>query len=216
MLPLFELVEASEATPGPLPLKVGGAPDWIAPTAWPTCKTCEQPMGFRFQLANLPAALDLSPYGAIYVFQCDNPFFRCRPFDAMSGANAVVPQTAVDGPFEKPEPKPSEIRERLMALHPATEDEEALSIDVDSASPEQIAAYEKAQEEAPSSKLGGVPVWLQGPEFPTCCGKPMAFLAQLDGATWDLPFGDGGAGYVFRCQDPNCQDARFRFSTQSF
>lgn len=173
-------------------------------------------MGFRFQLPHLGAALDLTPYEAIYVFQCDNPFFRCRPFDARSGANTVIAQRSASEPFTPPEQKGAVIRERLLALAPTQEDNEALSIDVDSATPEQIQKYEQAQEEAPSSKLGGVPIWMQGPDAPTCCGRPMTFVAQLDGATWDLPFGDGGAGYVFRCDQPACKDTPYRFSTQSF
>jgi hypothetical protein len=47
-------------------------------------------------------------------------------------------------------------------------------------------------------KIGGLPVWIQGDETPSCpCGEPMVFVAQLECHGGDgIDFGDVGSGYA--------------------
>jgi hypothetical protein len=198
--PLFEIVPVER--PGPeVALRVGGMPD-LLPSDWPECETCGQTMAFRFELLHRPDALDLSPHGAVQIFQCEDREFRCRP-DLPDGANDVLGVARASG-------WPARAH---GTLRPAGEDSAALSIDLERASPEELRAYERAQDSAPKSKVGGAPIWLQGPQTPSCCGAPMEFIAQLDGDAWGLRFGDGGAGYVFRCVR---EAGRYAFLTQSY
>lgn len=202
MRPLFEIVPAESS--GPLvALRVQG-PLSLAEEARPRCATCGNVMTFRFALVHQASALDLAPFAAVRVFWCDNLAFQCRPDVADSGANRVLGAAS----FEE-----DAGARKLGALRPAQEDVAALTIDVDEASSEQLATHDAAREAAPKSKVGGVPVWLQGWQETSNDGAPMELVAQLDGAAWGLSIGDGGAVYVFRSTvDP----ARYTVLTQSY
>lgn len=51
-----------------------------------------------------------------------------------------------------------------------------------------------------ASTLGGLPMWLQDPEYPRCpdCAKPMRFLAQFDNLA--MPQAEEGIYYAFFCR----------------
>ena len=66
-----------------------------------------------------------------------------------------------------------------LGLAQAKEDTEALSVDVNEATDEQLAALDRALEEAPESRVGGVAGWVNGDATPECCDEPMRFVAQL-------------------------------------
>lgn len=62
------------------------------------------------------------------------------------------------------------------------------------------------------SHLGGEPQFIQDGEGAACryCGAEQRFVAQLDSSlNPELPFGDGGRGYLFIC--PSEHEAAFRF-----
>jgi hypothetical protein len=200
--PLFEIIPAE--TSGPLvAVRVHGHLS-LAEEAQPRCATCGKAMTFRFALIHQPIALDLAPFAAVRVFWCDNLTFQCRPDVADSGANRVLGAVT----FEE-----DAGARKLGALRLAQEDVAALSIDLDAASSDQLAAYDAAREAAPKSKVGGVPVWLQGWQETSNDGAPMELVAQLDGQAWGLSIGDGGAVYVFRSTaDPK----RYTVLTQSY
>ena len=211
MRPLFALVE-TDSPQGKVPLKIGGTPDWIAPAEWPKCQSCGKPLSFVVQLGER-AELPLAPHAAIYVFVCEDEALKCRPFDPEGGANAVVAQKAASASFDPPRPAGVLHDERFLALAPASEDTSALDLDFETASSEQLRAYDLAQEAAPEAKVGGVPAWLQGPERLKCAGKP-ELVAQIAGEPFGLNFGDGGACFVFTCPG---DDARpFRVLIQSY
>ena len=208
--PLWALVPGG---PGVPLAQVGGTPRPAGPLAWPACATCGTPMRFLFQLPHVPGRLDLAPYAALYVFSCANPDTVCFRWDPHAGANAVVAVRA--GPPELTGAQAPSATSTAVALDfaPAEEDTAALSVDVDSASDEQLAALDRAQEQAPASKVGGVPGWVNGDARPECSGQPMRFVAQLADVPFGLDFGDNGRGYVFRCQDAACTTP-FRFLWQ--
>jgi hypothetical protein len=199
--------------PGVPLARVGGAPEPAGPLAWPACATCGTPMRFLFQLPHVPGRLDLSPYAALYVFHCENPDTVCFRWDAYAGANAVVAVQAgrpvVTGAPASSAPSAG----TPLGFAPAEEDTETLRVDVNTASDEQLAALDRALERAPASKVGGVPGWVNGEARPSCCGKPMRFVAQLAALPFGLGFGDNGRGYVFRCHDAAC-GTPFRFLWQ--
>lgn len=192
--------------------KVGGAPEPVGPLRWPVCASCASPLRFLFQLPHVPGTLELAPFAAVYVFQCENPDTVCYRWEPFSGANAVeavrrgTPSVEGSGPGGVP------YAEWRLGLAPAEEDTAALSVDVDTATSEQLSALERAQEEAPESKVGGLPIWLNGEAPPTCCEAPMRFVAQLSAMPFGLGFGDNGRGYLFRCVR-DCPRP-FRFLTQ--
>ena len=96
--PLWALVPGGSGVPL---AKVGGAPEPVGPLRWPACAACGAPMRFLFQLPHVPGKLDLAPYAAVYVFQCENPETACERWDPHSGANAVVAVEPGTGAVEK-------------------------------------------------------------------------------------------------------------------
>jgi hypothetical protein len=62
------------------------------------------------------------------------------------------------------------------------------------------------------NKLGGHPDWVQGEEWPECCGKRMTFYGQLDSVGDDIHLGDCGLIYVFVCFDCFSTKSLMQFS----
>lgn len=195
--PLWALVPGGQGVPL---AKVGGEPDPVGPLRWPTCRMCGTPMRFLFQLPHVPDKVDLSPFAAVYVFQCENPDTACYRSMPDEGANAVVPVRAGEPKVEGERPKGIPYHPWTLGFAPAKEDTAALSVDVNEATDEQLRALDQASEDAPESKVGGVPVWLNGDAMLQCCGEPARFVAQLSAMPFGLEFGDSGRGYVFRCR----------------
>ena len=206
--PLWALVPGGQGVPL---AKVGGEPEPAGAMRWPVCRSCGTPMRFLFQLPHVPEKVDLSPYAAVYVFQCENPDTVCLRAFTDEGANAAVPVRAGEPKVEGDRPKGIAYNAWTLGFAPAEEDTAALSVDVNEATNEQLRALDRAQEEAPESKVGGVPVWLNGEAPFECCGEPARFVAQLSAMPFGLDFGDNGRGYLFRCQR---QPEHFLFQSQ--
>jgi len=208
--PLWALVPGGSGVPL---AKVGGAPEPVGTLRWPTCAACGVPLRFLFQLPHVPGRLDLSPWAAVYVFQCENPDTVCFRWDAHAGANTVVAVKEATSAEEGARYKGTPYAEWCLGLAPAEEDTETLSVDVNEATDEQLAALDRALEQAPESKVGGVAGWLNGDATPECCEAPMRFVAQLAAMPFGLSFGDNGRGYLFRCRREGCATP-FRFLSQ--
>ncbi|MFL5344986.1 MAG: hypothetical protein ACJ8AT_09330 [Hyalangium sp.] len=206
--PLWALVPGGKGVPL---AKVGGEPEPVGPMRWPVCRMCGTPMRFLFQLPHVPGKVDLSPYAAVYVFQCENPDTACYRSMPEEGANAAVPVRAGEPTVEGERPQGIAYNAWSLGFAPAEEDTAALSVDVNEATREQLQALDRAQEAAPESKVGGVPVWLNGDAMLECCGEPARFVAQLSAMPFGLDFGDNGRGYLFRCQR---QPEHFLFFSQ--
>jgi hypothetical protein len=172
---------------------------------------CGTPMRFLFQLPHVPGKVDLSPFAAVYVFQCENPDTACYRAFPDEGANAAVPVRAGEPKVEGERPTGVPYNAWTLGFGPAEEDTAALSVDANEATSEQLRALDRASEEAPESKVGGVAVWLNGEGGPQCCGEPTRFVAQLSAMPFGLDFGDNGRGYLFRCQR---QPEHFLFMSQ--
>lgn len=207
--PLWALVPGGSDVPL---AKVGGAPEPVGPLRWPVCASCARPLRFLFQLPHVPGKVELAPFAAVYVFQCENPDTVCYRWEAFDGANAVVAVRAGPPSVEGEGPGGVPYAEWRLGLAPAQEDTAALCVDVDTATSAQLSALDRAQEEAPESKVGGLPIWLNGEAPPTCCEAPMRFVAQVSAMPFGLNFGDNGRGYLFRCAR-DCEHP-FRFLTQ--
>jgi hypothetical protein len=199
--PLWALVPGGSGVPL---AKVGGTPEPVGPLRWPACASCAAPMRFLFQLPHVPRRLELAPHAALYVFQCENPDTVCFRWDPHEGANAVVAVEAGPPRLEGARPEGPAYPEWTLGLAPAQEDTAALSVDVNEATDAQLAALDRALEDAPESKVGGVPGWLNGDATPECCEAPMRFVAQLAAMPFGLNLGDNGRAYLFRCARGAC------------
>lgn len=206
--PLWALVPGGQGVPL---AKVGGEPEPVGPLRWPVCRSCGTPMRFLFQLPHVPEKVDLSPYAAVYVFQCENPDTVCYRSMPDEGANAAVPVRAGEPKVEGDRPKGTPYNVWTLGFGPAEEDTAALSVDVNEATGEQLRALDRAAEDAPESKVGGVPVWQNGDAMLQCCDEPARFVAQLSSMPFGLDFGDNGRGYLFRCRR---QPEHFLFLSQ--
>lgn len=213
-LPLAPAVEASEDE------------------AWPVCEDCGEPMRLLLQLdlAALPEEFDAPVReGVLQVFYCGSDDGSCETWQPFSGTHhlrIVEPGTDEATPpggvepwdkvvitgFEPFDDVPdAEEHERLgveytydfnrdvvhvKSREPAIE-LEGIGLDLDPDVEEIIS------EAAPGDKLGGWPMWVQGPEYPVCpeCEEPMEYLFQVDSEDHlDHMFGDAGCGHVTQCR----------------
>lgn len=177
---------------------IGGLPIAPTTTAWPTCKQCSSAMQF---IAQIPLSASDNPALAdrpqtLLIFQCQAEPGMCDDWDAESGGNCAVLV-------------PSDAVQTLAAP--------AGSTTLDARTPVKFEPYDDSVEqntpddnycdtidehwETAFGKIGGVPLWMQGDETPSCiCGQKMAFFAQLEAhGGGGINFGDSGAGYAFVC-----------------
>jgi hypothetical protein len=177
-------------------------------------------------LAQVPLQQPLhlsSRYSMAYIFMCPGRFdekgwLTCKTWDPFSGANKVIIQE-LSGHTELIS-RPSEFPDYSVTLEHVIK---PLIDTSDYALPDEL-----IEEVHGSTKLGGVPMWLQDNETPQCptCHGPMMFAAQFDAALdgslpadpakWDaeaykfLHFGgDDGIGYLFLCRDECGPDIGF-------
>lgn len=84
---------------------------------------------------------------------------------------------------------------------PENEDMEQFSWHVMQLSERQMGAYDNAywMLEAPASKIGGHPTWIQDAEYPECpcCSMTMKFIAQMD---MEQAEDSEGIYYAFLCE----------------
>ena len=76
-----------------------------------------------------------------------------------------------------------------IKLIPTPETEEAKS----------AIGYRYNDEAGHRHKLGGKPDFIQGEEWPSCCGETMTFYAQIDSIGDKYDLADCGVIYVFVC-----------------
>lgn len=192
--------------------KLGGNPVFVSHIEQPICQHCGQKMDFIGQI-RLDAPLPLSDrYQIAYIFMCPGQYdergwLECPTFTPLSGANVVLLQ--VDSGLALVPETAARCPDYLMTFTPAQEPDVDISdFDLNEDLYMQVAE---------TSKIGGVPAWIQNNETPSCphCGKSMRFVAQIDAALdgplpvdttqWEryhfLDFGDVGIGYVFICPD---------------
>lgn len=142
------------------------------------------------------------------MFQCEWDPGMCETWSPDSGANACI---VVDGDhgnvIQPPEAATRQYPYVAITGWTTSEDEtdpHALAAMFDEKE-WPAAARDIAASQIWSTRLGGVPAWVQYPEFPR--GEGWTFIGQIDpdaGAN----FGDGGMAYLFR------QGDRFRMLWQ--
>jgi hypothetical protein len=182
--------------------------------AWPVCPGCQRPMRLFVQLdlATLPPEL---PYpireGMVQLFYCTSSEPPCetdheawQPYGKSTLARwlsseeqrAAAASPAPPDPADEPaavivgwEPRPPELPGYDEDVPPP---------------PDDVDLEDDALRPRAGDKLGGWPLWAQGPEYPGCrrCRGRMAYLLQLesDGLSRHQ-FGDMGAGHLFQCPE---------------
>ncbi len=211
MRPKYSLVLHEVQQPITQPTtKFGGQPTWLTAPQWPLSRSTEEPMQFICQIALDPHVFGEIPGRMAYLFITDDTFVD-DTFDPDSGENAVIIQP---GTSEIPtEPLLTGPTLYKMVNHPSQqelipvscefaveaspgEDPEVI-VEPDGSSP----AWTQFTELRSEIKVGGTPVFLQGPEFPA--GGNWRLLLQLDSATapFYINFGDAGVGYAFLSED---------------
>jgi hypothetical protein len=181
--------------------KFGGQPDWIGPPAWPVGRTLGEPMRFVAQI-ELPVPLRVGGHRMAYLFLADHdPQRGNAPYLDDSGDNAVILQggtrfsanvetiAQAHGPTLRRGVKPhfsnrfdddpaSPQVEVPVRLKPATEPAPLSEVEIHDLYVEDERAYSAYTSAMSPSKVGGNPLWLQGPDTPL--GGPWHLLTQVD------------------------------------
>lgn len=208
--------------------KFGGLPWGLPPDAWPKCADCGGSLSLLAQLVHHPVRLDLGRAGRVlFAFQCNHDPGMCSTWEGGSGANAcfvVEPESLGSALTALPEDGP--LLENELRVDQWIELDDGLSSDLFPAFFDE-AKYFALPEEilasiSTSTRLGGVPAWMQSPSEAPADG--WTFIGQLDsthsfitppaGAVPWAPagadkregrthvgqgpnFGDGGIAYLF-------------------
>jgi hypothetical protein len=200
--------------------KLGGKPVFISHLENPICKHCGQSMDFIGQIP-LDKPINFSKrFKMAYIYMCPGKFdsrgwLECDTFQAFSGSNAVLLQEDL-GQIIIPDIKPS-IVDYSIKITPVQEP------NIDTSDYENF--HDLVVEVKMTTKIGGVPAWIQNNENPICpvCHKPLRFVAQIDSELdGPLPadpthwseyntynFGDAGMGYVFICENDCLENGAF-------
>lgn len=187
--------------PAPGTSKLGGQPDWIQAPSWPIGETLGEPMTFLMQVA-LPESLRVGGHRMAYLFLAPHdPKRGNHPYLDDAGDNAVILQggarftPAVE---TRPLPLGPTLRAGKKSRFSRVVDDDPASPEVQvpvrltrSSEPPPLSEVEQHElfvEDRPawdaygaamrSSKVGGNPHWIQGPDTPL--GGPWKLLAQLD------------------------------------
>ena len=194
--------------------KFGGLPFGLPPSMWPTCSACGKHQTLLAQLRHDAVRLDLGRDGRVlHVFQCNHDPGMCETWRGGSGANAcfvVEPEDLTDDLTPWPETKPTIEREARIAGWRALDDgltdaQAELFFDADRlfSLPEEVFSRPPN-----SSRLGGVPLWIQSPD--EAPGPPWAFIGQLDGSYSFLEAPSRPMDGVY--EDPSHRDGRTHFA----
>jgi hypothetical protein len=166
--------------------KLGGLPSRLPREIWPKCAVCGKSQSLLAQLSHDERRLDLGRPGRVmFVFQCAHDPGMCGAWDASSGANACIviePEDLVDAePARSDDAPPQDNEVRIVAWRAR-----------DDGLPESIArsffddasywalADDVLTRVTWSTRLGGVPRWIQSPSEAMASG--WRFVGQLDSA----------------------------------
>ena len=190
--------------------KFGGQPVWIDKPQWPLSNQTGNPMEFICQIA-LDEELFPGMEGKMaYVFMTEEKEYVDGTWEPDGGENAIIIQPGlttiavseiVDGPsikkymevkgYERLQPK---MKEFLVRLTKKDEPDFA---------PEEVrgkwseSAFDEYAQSLDGNKIGGIPLFLQGDEFPT--DGEYKLLLQMDSTQvpFFVNFGDAGIAYAF-------------------
>lgn len=179
-----DLTVASDDSDSPTLEHLGGLPFGLNATAWPKCAECGGSQSLIAQFMHHAQRLDLGREGRyLLIFQCNHDPGMCATWEAFSGANACLVVEPEDLGLDKTKPPVDDppiencaIISGWVETEDGLNEEQSRKFFLDD---EFFDLDENILEKAIwSSRLGGVPRWLQSPsEAPS---PNWHFLGQLD------------------------------------
>ena len=176
---------SGELPPQSLPQdKLGGLPWGLNPSRWPKCRDCGKSQSLLAQFVHDSTRLDLGRKGRVLsVFQCNHDPGMCSTWEGGSGANSCFvtePEDLVAGLTPLPSDSPPiEIDARIVEW---IERDDGLSEEQAVRFFSEVEFFQLAESEiikaTTSTKLGGVPHWIQSPDEAPKDG--WRFIGQLD------------------------------------
>ncbi len=187
--------------------KICGIPWGVPASKWPKCKQCQKSQTLLAQFIHHPQILNLGREGRVLnVFMCCNfESDGCETWDAASGANAcfiLEPEALEDHLSAIPADNPFVESQGLVVGWFEQDDGFSTAETKAFYHAEEYFALddEKLFEVSSTTRLGGVPDWIQSPEdVPENC----RFVGQLNepyakvSGDCGIAFGDYGRGYIF-------------------
>jgi hypothetical protein len=220
--------------------KLGGLPWGLPGSLWPACRDCGTSQSLLAQFIHHPQRLDLGRTGRLLsVFQCNHDPGMCASWEGGSGANACFvtePEDLVARMSPLPKDSPSVEPEARIVDWVERDDgiaQEAAGNFFSSSQFDQLPRSE-VRKATWSTKLGGVPRWIQSPD--EAPGPGWHFVGQLDSTysfheaprvqsagiredpeRWEgrthfcegPNFGDGGVAYLFLRNEQGTPDGWF-------
>ncbi len=183
--------------------KFGGQPVWIEKPEWAISKSTGKPMMFICQIA-----LDKEIFGSIeskmaYVFMSDDEDNYIEgTWEADGGENAVIIQPNGNNP----ESVSIEAGQSLSVWKEIAVENNRKPFACEFAVPQSKAVPDTEEDDDEGNfenKIGGIPHFLQGEEFPDNNPNNWKLLLQLDSSSvpFEINFGDAGVGYAFISND---------------
>ncbi len=185
--------------------KFGGQPDWIDHIEWPRDAIQNEPMMF---IAQIKIDNDLFPgvdADAAYIFIAEDKDGELDTFDPEAGTNQVVLQHFGKGSSSTSQSEygPT-VSEQAYGIVVKTVDESVV-VDETTAGIDVEALNQLSDQHHASSKIGGVPEFMQNEEYPASAVE-WQLLLQLDPV--DLPFdmflNDYATIYAYIAADGSC------------
>lgn len=194
--------------------KFGGQPTWLEEPQWPLSRESGTPMRFICQIR-----LDQELFGAVaarmaYLFMTDGEEYIDGTWEPDGGENAVILQPG-EAPVETSKlttgPALYRIVKKLLRSHLVPETceyavrlgygEDPRQVDEDVLATWSQNEAREHEEQLEGNKLGGTPLFVQGPELPDA--GEWRLLLQLDSTRvpFFVNFGDSGVGYAFISAD---------------
>lgn len=177
--------------------KFGGQPVWIDGPAWPLSHQLKRPMRFICQIALPPEIFGDVAGKMTYIFMTDDDEHVEGTWEPDSGENAVIIQPNGDNPPTSPlETGPTLYTKSQNGASPQPCECAVNLIPDNDFSSEPADDYDYND-----SKIGGLPMFLQGDEYPD--DGEWNLLLQLDSVSppFQLNFGDAGVAYVYLSPD---------------
>ena len=238
-VPILRLSEELPAQSSPQD-KLGGLPWGLPPCLWPICQDCGKSQSLLAQFVHDPVHLDLGRSGRVLsVFQCNHDPGMCSTWEGGSGANACFvtePEDLIAGLTPLPFDSPLVEREARIVEWLDRDDgiTDARAVHFFSETEFSPLPESEIVKVTTSTKLGGVPFWIQSPDEAPQGG--WRFIGQLDSTysflhapaisvsgvvqdpeQWEgrshycqgPNFGDGGIAYLFLRNTPTGPEGWF-------
>jgi hypothetical protein len=192
--------------------KFGGQPVWIHEPEWPLSRSLGVPMRFLGQFALGADLFSLCAAQMAYLFITEAQTYAEGTWRADAGENAVILQPGRwNGPTMPLSQGPTLYERVLLPDGTGTREDEreytvTLEMDEDPDVLDENAfrardEWDHYMDYVDENKVGGVPAFLQYPEYPGPGGWRLITQLNASVVPCGLPFGNGGIGYAFLSED---------------